>query len=52
MFVRYAHLLKDPSWNSVELVIYSITEVGVYIIASCLPTYRSLYLSIRRQNEY
>lgn len=32
-----------------ELVMYSITEAGVYIIASCLPTYRSLYLSIRRQ---
>lgn len=28
---------------------YSITEVGVYVIASCLPSYRALYLSIRRQ---
>ncbi|MCJ1349794.1 hypothetical protein MMC31_008035 [Peltigera leucophlebia] len=39
----------DPTWHSVQLVIYSIVEVTVYTIASCLPIYRSLYLSVRRQ---
>lgn len=50
-FLRYAgpSADPDPTWSSVQLVIYSISEVTVYIIASCLPTYRSLYLSIRRQ---
>ncbi|MCJ1344611.1 hypothetical protein MMC31_002814 [Peltigera leucophlebia] len=50
-FLRYTGPAadSDPTWNPVELVIYSITEVTVYTIASCLPIYRSLYLSIRRQ---
>lgn len=37
---------SDITWTAVELCAYSIAEGGVYLIASCLPAYRALYLTI------
>ena len=37
----------DPTWRSAKLAIYGITESGVYLIASCLPTYRTILRYLR-----
>ncbi|KAG9232644.1 hypothetical protein BJ875DRAFT_514113 [Amylocarpus encephaloides] len=37
----------DGTWVAVELTAYSIAEAGVYLIASCLPSYRALYITVR-----
>ena len=37
----------DATWTSVKLAIYGITESGVYLIASCLPTYRTILFHLR-----
>lgn len=39
----------DATWAVIKLAIYSIAEAGVYLIASCLPPYRSLYLAVKRR---
>ena len=39
----------DPSWTAVQLGAISITESGVYLIAACLPTYRSLFMTVRKR---
>ncbi|ROW10487.1 hypothetical protein VMCG_02038 [Cytospora schulzeri] len=32
----------DATWNAVELIIWTIAEPGIYLIAACLMTYRPL----------
>lgn len=32
----------DPTWHAVELIIWTIAEPGIYLIAACLMTYRPL----------
>ena len=46
IFLKPADSGKTPL-GTVKLLIYTIIEVGVYLIASCLPTYRSFYLLAR-----
>jgi len=38
--------LTDTTWTTTHLGPTSIAEAGTYVIAVCLPTYRSLYRSI------
>lgn len=38
----------DPTWSSVKLAISGITESGVYLIASCLPTYRTILFHLQK----
>ena len=38
--------LNDTTWTTTHLGPTSIAEAGTYVIAVCLPTYRSLYRSI------
>ncbi|OCL04356.1 hypothetical protein AOQ84DRAFT_346335 [Glonium stellatum] len=40
----------DSTWTAVRLGSISIAEAGVYLIAACLPTYRSLFRSVRNRN--
>lgn len=37
----------DPTWSSVKLGCISIAEAGVYLLAACLPTFRSLFRTVR-----
>ncbi|TAQ91354.1 hypothetical protein B7494_g345 [Chlorociboria aeruginascens] len=39
----------DTTWASVKLGSISMAEAGVYLIAACLPTYRSLFRSVRER---
>lgn len=32
----------DPTWHAVELIVWTIAEPGIYLIAACLMTYRPL----------
>ncbi len=32
----------DPTYNAVELIIWTLAEPGIYLIAACLMTYRPL----------
>ncbi|KUI66311.1 hypothetical protein VM1G_01527 [Cytospora mali] len=32
----------DPTWHAVELIIWTIAEPGIYLVAACLMTYRPL----------
>ncbi|KAF7854726.1 hypothetical protein EAF04_010294 [Stromatinia cepivora] len=43
---------SDITWTAIELCAYSTAEGGVYLIASCLPAYRALYLTIRRPHSW
>ncbi|KAJ8061566.1 hypothetical protein OCU04_009378 [Sclerotinia nivalis] len=43
---------SDITWTAIELCAYSIAEGGVYLIASCLPAYRALYLTITRPHPW
>ena len=36
----------DPTWVSVELMMWTIIEVSVYLIAACLPTLRPLVVLV------
>lgn len=41
--------LTDGTWLSVTFLVWSVAEVGVYLIAACLPCYRPLLrLAINR----
>lgn len=42
----------DGTWANSALAIYSIAEGGVYLMAACIPSYRSLYLIIRRSRPH
>lgn len=35
-------ILSDPTWFSIEMTIWTTTESGLYLIAACLPSLRSL----------
>ena len=35
-------ILSDPTWYSIELIIWTTAESGLYLIAACLPSLRSL----------
>lgn len=41
--------VTDPTWTAVKLGCCSIAEPGVYLMAACLPTYRSLLRSLLRR---
>lgn len=40
---------KDVTWAAVRLGEITIAEPGVYLIAACLPTYRSLFRTIKER---
>lgn len=42
---------SDGAWVAVKLGCVSITESSIYIMAACLPIYRSLYRSVRERTE-
>lgn len=44
-------LLSDPTWFCVEMVIWTTTETGIYLIAACLPSLRSLVPLVVKKNE-
>lgn len=35
-------ILSDPTWFSIEMTVWTTTESGLYLIAACLPSLRSL----------
>jgi hypothetical protein len=37
---------KDPTWESVVLITWTVVEAGVYLIAACLPHLRPLILHV------
>jgi hypothetical protein len=39
----------DSTWTAIQLGAISITETGVYLMAACLPTYRSLFMTVRKR---
>ena len=39
----------DPTFGAIRLAIYGIAETGIYLIASCLPTYRAMYLYAKKR---
>lgn len=41
----------DSTWTAVQLGSISIGETGVYLMAACLPTYRSLFTSVRKRAD-
>lgn len=50
--LRFAAFIRiddttDPTWRSAKLAIYGVTEPSVYLIASCLPTYRTILRYLR-----
>lgn len=49
-FLRFQGIgpASDGTWANSPLAIYSIAEAGVYLMAACIPSYRSLYLITRR----
>ena len=38
--------VDDPTWSAVPLIIWTIVESGMYLVACCLPTYRPLMKKI------
>lgn len=48
MIVNNIGPTADGTWASISEGIVALAETTVYLIAACLPSYRSLYLSVRR----
>lgn len=46
IFFNVKALLFDGTFISAELVIWSLVEPGIYLIAACLPTLRPLFLEL------
>ena len=44
-------ILSDPTWFSIEMTVWTTTESGLYLIAACLPSLRSLVPLIMK-HEY
>jgi hypothetical protein len=42
-------VLTDATWASADVLTWSIIEVGCYVIASCLPTYRPFFVALMRR---
>ena len=40
---------KDRTWTSVQLLIWTVVEVSVVLIAACLPTLRPLFVGLWRE---
>ncbi|KAI9650988.1 hypothetical protein NHQ30_001025 [Ciborinia camelliae] len=53
-FAAFWHIrpAEDVTWTAIELCAYSIVEGGVYLMASCLPAYRALYLTMTRPRPW
>ncbi|MCJ1249518.1 hypothetical protein MMC30_006744 [Trapelia coarctata] len=47
-----ANAAEDETWTASKLIILSVMESGVYLIAACLPTYRPLAKLIRRDASF
>jgi hypothetical protein len=41
----------DVTWTAIPLAIYSNAAASVYFTTTCIPSYRSLYLTIRRPKK-
>ncbi|TVY80878.1 hypothetical protein LSUE1_G005420 [Lachnellula suecica] len=42
-------VIRDGTWSSVDLMIWTVVEPAVYLIAACLPTYRPLLIILSRK---
>ena len=38
--------VADGTWDSVDLIYWTIIEPGVYLIAACLPTFRPVFIRL------
>lgn len=45
-------ILSDPTWFSIEMTIWTTTESGLYLIAACLPSFRSLVPLIMKKEYF
>ena len=41
----------DATWEAIKEGIVAVAEVTVYLVASCLPSYRSFYLTVRKTKK-
>lgn len=44
--------MVDGTWDSVDLMTWTLVETDVYLIAACLPTYRPLFLQLLEKTRY
>jgi len=47
-FFQGGSAVEDGTWSSVDLMIWTLVEPNVYLIAACLPTYRPIFMHLLR----